>query len=105
MKSLKPRVAYQVDNTLTGEGKLNIDLTFESMEDFSPAAIARKVDSLGNLLDARTQLSNLLSYMDGKNGAEELISKILQNPALLQSRPTRRSRRLTTTTTSVRINR
>lgn len=85
MKSLKPRVAYQVDNTLTGEGKLNIDLTFESMEDFSPAAIARKVDSLGNLLDARTQLSNLLSYMDGKNGAEELISKILQNPALLQS--------------------
>lgn len=66
MKSLKPRVAYQVDNTLTGEGKLNIDLTFESMEDFSPAAIARKVDSLGNLLDARTQLSNLLSYMDGK---------------------------------------
>ncbi|WP_193147694.1 type VI secretion system contractile sheath small subunit [Serratia marcescens] len=85
MKSLKPRVAYQVDNTLTGEGKLNIDLTFESMEDFSPAAIARKVDALDNLLDARTQLSNLLSYMDGKNGAEELISKILQNPALLQS--------------------
>lgn len=68
MKSLKPRVAYQVDNTLTGEGKLNIDLTFESMEDFSPAAIARKVDALDNLLDARTQLSNLLSYMDGKNG-------------------------------------
>ena len=61
MKSLKPRVAYQVDNTLTGEGKLNIDLTFESMEDFSPAAIARKVDALDNLLDARTQLSNLLS--------------------------------------------
>jgi type VI secretion system protein ImpB len=55
------------------------------MEDFSPAAIARKVDALDNLLDARTQLSNLLSYMDGKNGAEELISKILQNPALLQS--------------------
>ncbi|UMK50977.1 type VI secretion system contractile sheath small subunit [Serratia ureilytica] len=85
MKSLKPRVAYQVDNTVTGEGKLNIDLTFESMEDFSPAAIARKVDALDNLLDARTQLSNLLSYMDGKNGAEELISKILQNPALLKS--------------------
>ncbi|ATA21784.1 type VI secretion system protein ImpB [Gibbsiella quercinecans] len=85
MKSLKPRVAYQVDNTLTGEGKLNIDLTFESMEDFSPAAIARKVDSLNGLLEARTQLSNLLSYMDGKNGAEELISQILQNPELLKS--------------------
>ncbi|MFD1200022.1 type VI secretion system contractile sheath small subunit [Brucella gallinifaecis] len=85
MKSLKPRVAYEVDNTLTGEGKLNIDLTFDSMEDFSPAAIARKVSALNCLLDARTQLSNLMSYMDGKNGAEELISKILQNPTLLQS--------------------
>ncbi|AHG20848.1 hypothetical protein Z042_15475 [Chania multitudinisentens RB-25] len=85
LKSLKPRVAYQVDNTLTGEGQLNVDLTFESMDDFSPAAIARKVDALDNLLEARTQLSNLLSYMDGKNGAEELISKILQNPELLKS--------------------
>ncbi|KAA8998159.1 type VI secretion system contractile sheath small subunit [Affinibrenneria salicis] len=85
MKSLKPRVAFQVDNTLSGEGKLNIDLTFESMEDFSPDAIARNVEPLDKLLEARTQLSNLLSYMDGKNGAEELISQILQNPTLLQS--------------------
>ncbi|MBW7984912.1 type VI secretion system contractile sheath small subunit [Enterobacillus tribolii] len=85
LKSMKPRVAYQVDNTLTDEGKLNVELTFESMDDFNPANIARKVDPLNNLLEARTQLSNLLSYMDGKNGAEELISQILQNPELLKS--------------------
>lgn len=85
MKSLKPRVAFQVENTLTGEGNLNVDLTFESMDDFSPDAIARKVDSLDKLLEARTQLSNLLSYMDGKHGAEELISQILQDPTLLKS--------------------
>lgn len=85
MKSLKPRVAFQVDNTLTGEGKLNIDLSFESMEDFSPAAIARRVGALNSLLEARTQLHNLLSYMDGKQGAEELIGKVLKDPALLKS--------------------
>nr|WP_193323323.1 type VI secretion system contractile sheath small subunit [Erwinia endophytica] len=85
MKALKPRVAFQVDNTLTGEGRLNVDLTFNSMEDFSPDAVARHVEPLSKLLDARTQLSNLLSYMDGKNGAEELISKILQDPTLLKS--------------------
>jgi type VI secretion system protein ImpB len=85
MKSLKPRVAFQVDNTLTGDGKLNVELTFGSMDDFSPDAIARKVEPLNNLLEARTQLANLLTYMDGKNGAEELISKILQDPTLLQS--------------------
>jgi type VI secretion system protein ImpB len=82
---MKPRAAFQVPNTLTGEGNLAVDITFESMDDFSPAAIARKVSGLSQLLEARTQLSNLLTYMDGKSGAEELITKVLQDPALLQS--------------------
>jgi type VI secretion system protein ImpB len=85
LKSVKPRVAFQVPNTLTGEGNLSVDLTFESMDDFSPAAVARKVDSLNKLLQAREQLSNLLTYMDGKDGAEALLAKALSDPALLQS--------------------
>ena len=85
MKAMKPRVAFQVPNTLTGEGNLSVDLTFESMDDFTPAAIAAKVEGLNNLLDARKQLSNLVTYMDGKGGAEELIGKVLNDPALLQS--------------------
>ena len=85
MKSMKPRVAFQVPNTLTGEGNMMVELTFESMDDFSPAAVARKVDSLNKLLTARTQLSNLLTYMDGKGGAENLIAKLLSDPALLQA--------------------
>jgi type VI secretion system protein ImpB len=85
MKAIKPRVAFQVPNTLTGEGNISVDLTFDSMDDFSPAAIARKVDSLAKLLEARQQLSNLVTYMDGKSGAEELIDKVLKDPALLKS--------------------
>ena len=85
MKSMKPRVAFTVPNTLTGEGHLAVDISFESMDDFSPAAVARKVDALNKLLEARTQLHNLLSYMDGKSGAEELLAKTLQDPALLKA--------------------
>ena len=85
MKAMKPRAAFRVPNTLTGEGELSMDLTFESMDDFSPAAVARKVDALNKLLQARQQLSNLMTYMDGKTGAEELIAKVLNDPALLQS--------------------
>lgn len=85
LKAAKPRVAFQVPNTLTGEGNMAVDITFESLDDFSPAAIAKKIDSLNKLLTARTQLSNLLSYMDGKSGAEELVSKLLKDPALLQA--------------------
>jgi len=85
LKAMKPRVAVQVPNTLTGEGNLAVEMTFESMDDFTPAAIARKVGSLNTLLEARTQLSNLMTYMDGKTGAEELIAKLLAEPALMQA--------------------
>jgi type VI secretion system protein ImpB len=85
LKSMKPRVAFTVPNTLTGEGNLAVDITFESMDDFSPAAVARKVEALNKLLEARTQLSNLMTYMDGKTGAEDLIGKVLADPALLSA--------------------
>lgn len=85
MKAMKPRAAFRVDNTLTGDGQLSVDLTFEKMDDFSPDAVARKVDSLNKLLEARTQLANLVTYMDGKTGAEELIANAIKDPALLQS--------------------
>jgi type VI secretion system protein ImpB len=85
MKSMKPRVAFPVPNMLTGEGNLGVDLTFENMDDFSPAAVARNVDGLKQLLEARQQLANLLTYMDGKTGAEELIAKVIKDEALLKS--------------------
>ncbi len=85
MKAIKPRVAFQVPNTLTGEGNVNVEMTFESMDDFSPAAVARKVDALNQLLTARSQLANLVTYMDGKSGAEDLVSRLLNDPALLQT--------------------
>lgn len=62
-----------------------VDMTFESMSDFAPDAIAKKVDSLSQLLDARTQLANLQTYMDGKAGAEELVMSLLQDNSLLKA--------------------
>ena len=85
LKSCKPRVAFQVPNTLTGEGNISVDLSFESMDDFSPAAVAKKVDSLNKLLTARNELANLLTFMDGKSGAEDLLGKLLADPALLKT--------------------
>ncbi|CAE6848714.1 type VI secretion system contractile sheath small subunit [Paraburkholderia nemoris] len=85
MKAIRPRVAFSVPNTLSGDGHLMVDMTFESIEDFSPAAVARKVDSLAQLLEARTQLANLQTYMDGKSGAEGLVNKLLQDPTLLKA--------------------
>ncbi|MFM0037286.1 type VI secretion system contractile sheath small subunit [Paraburkholderia strydomiana] len=85
LRSMKPRVAMQVENTLTGEGKMGVDITFESIDDFSPAAIARNVAPLARLLEARSQLQNLLTYMDGKTDAEQLVGRLLDDPALLDA--------------------
>lgn len=85
MKATQPRAAFRVDNTLTGQGELSVDLTFESMDDFSPAAVAKKVEPLRKLLEAREQLSNLMTFMDGRSGAEHLIGELINNQALLQS--------------------
>ncbi|MFO7179938.1 MAG: type VI secretion system contractile sheath small subunit [Pseudomonadota bacterium] len=85
MKGIEPKVKVQVPNKLTGEGELSVELSFESLDDFSPAAVARKVPALAKLLEARMQLANLITYMDGKTGAEELIARVLQDRGLLES--------------------
>lgn len=85
LKAMKPRVAFQVPNVLTGEGNISVDITFENMDDFSPARVAEKVDSLNKLLQTRTELANLITYMDGKGGAEKKIAELLNDPALLKS--------------------
>lgn len=85
MEAIAPRAAFNVENSLTGEGKLAVDLTFKTMEDFSPGQIARNVPALAKLLEARQQLDDLMSYMDGKDGAQDLLDKVLSDPELLKS--------------------
>ncbi len=85
LRGIKPGVALDVPNTLSGEGRLRVQVSFEALDDFSPAAIARNVPALRQLLDARSELANLIAYMDGKSGAEELIASLMQDrPALEQ---------------------
>jgi type VI secretion system protein ImpB len=85
LKALRPRAAFTVPNALSGEGNMSIDMTFESMDDFAPDAVARKVEPLRKLLEARERLSHLLTYMDGKDSAEQLIGKLLNDRNLQEA--------------------
>ena len=86
LKGMKPRVQMQVDNKLADDGsKLGVELTFRSLEDFSPERVANQIEPLRKLLEARQQLSNLVTFMDGKTGAEELVERIMKDPELLKS--------------------
>ena len=85
LKAMKPRVAFSVPNVLTGEGNISVDITFEHMDDFSPAKVAENVDGVKELLQTRKELSNLITYMDGKSGAEKWVGDLLNNEELLKS--------------------
>jgi type VI secretion system protein ImpB len=85
MAAIKPRAAFNVDNALTGEGKLAVELEFNKMDDFSPGAIAQKVPALAQLLEARQQVNDLMLFMDGKDGAQDLLDKLLKDPDLMKA--------------------
>lgn len=85
MKSVAPATSFTVENTLDPEtgGKIGINLEFNSMADFGPAAIARQVPALAKLLEAREQLANLARYMNGKSKAQDHIRALLNDPDLM----------------------
>ncbi|MBU2961463.1 type VI secretion system contractile sheath small subunit [Citreicella sp. C3M06] len=89
MEALAPRVKARVPNTLPAvEGaekdeELFVDLSFKSMSDFAPDKIAAQVPALSELLKMRSQLVELLGYMDGKVDAEKRIAQLLGNEPLL----------------------
>jgi type VI secretion system protein ImpB len=85
LAATKPRLAFQVDNELQGDGtKLNVELRFQSIQDFEPDAVVRQVDPLRKLLEARERLTNLLNKMDGNDRLEQLLQDVLNNTEALQ---------------------
>jgi type VI secretion system protein ImpB len=85
MGAVAPRVAFNVENSLTGEGKMAVDMTFKTMEEFTPGAVAKKVPALAQLLETRQQLNDLMVYMDGKDGAQDLLDKLMKDPELMKA--------------------
>jgi type VI secretion system protein ImpB len=76
----KPRLAMRVDNKLTGgDSKMNVELRFDSMQDFEPDTLVQQVEPLRKLVEARQKLNDLLSKMDGNDKLEEMLQNIISN--------------------------
>ncbi len=86
LAGMKPRLAFQVDNTLQDDGtKINVEMRFNSMDDFEPEQVVHQVEPLRKLLEARTKLSNLLTKMDGNDKLEELLQDVINNTDSLKT--------------------
>src|SRR5262245_14325516 len=76
MAAMKPHVAFSVDNKLSKDenaGQLKVDLRMRSMDDFSPANVAKQIPPLKELLDLRTRLSDLRGSLQGNEKLDELL--------------------------------
>ncbi len=93
MAAIQPGVTFRVSNKLSEntDEKMSVNLRFNKMADFEPAAVAKQVPALAKLLEARTHLANLLRYMDGKVAAEESLRKLLSDPQLMLALKNRES--------------
>jgi type VI secretion system protein ImpB len=82
LKSMTPRVQFTVANKLQPEsgGKIGVDITFESLDDFNPEAVARRVGPLKELLDLRTKLADLRGSLQGNDKLEEILQNTLNDP-------------------------
>lgn len=81
MASIVPRWVGSVNNTLSGNGsKLNAELKFHNMDDFSPLNVAKQIEPLRKLLEARGRLSDLLAKLDGNDALDGLLVEAGVNP-------------------------
>lgn len=79
LEKATPRVAMKVDNKISGDGKLGVELNFKHIDDFEPARVAEQVGPLRELLEMRQRLTQLMSKMEGNDKLEELLGQVLNS--------------------------
>ncbi len=85
MKKIGPRLAFKVPNRLSEDDtKLNVELRFESMDDFQPAKVAQQITPLRKLLELRNSLANLRSTLIGNEKLDSLLQEMIQSEELLR---------------------
>jgi type VI secretion system protein ImpB len=84
LQRMKPHLAFKVDNKLSDqEGRIGVDLSFQSMDDFAPDRVAQQVEPLRKLLELRRQLSDLRGSLQGNDKLEEILQATLHDQEAL----------------------
>jgi type VI secretion system protein ImpB len=79
MGKLAPRLDMSVADTRKGDGNLKVELNFKKFADFHPEAIVDQVPRLKKLLEARLELRDLLSKLDGNDELGGLLANVVGN--------------------------
>lgn len=82
-----PRLSLSVPNQLVAEKdkKLNVELRFETMDDFGPLRIVERFEPLAKLHAQRQKLSDLLTKLDGNDELEEVLKKLAEDDKQIEA--------------------
>ena len=86
LEGMQPRLAYRVDNKLSKEEDtaIAVELKFKSLEDFHPEKVARQIDPIRKLVEAREKLTGLLNKLDGNDKLDELLQQVISSTDALE---------------------
>jgi type VI secretion system protein ImpB len=86
LKSMRPRVAFSVENKLAPDSnsKIGVDLRFESLDDFAPERVAQQVKPLRELLELRTKLADLRGNLQGNEKLDEILQNTLNDAGAMK---------------------
>jgi len=81
-----PRVTLRVDNKLTNDpnSRVNVELKFREIDDFSPLNVMLQVEPLRKLFEARQKLTDLLGKLDGNDALDSMLQEIVANTDALK---------------------
>lgn len=85
LNRMNPKLALAVDNTLAeNESELKVELSFNSLSDFEPAAVVNQVEPLKKLMETRNKLRDLMTKVDRSEDLENILEDVLNNTASLE---------------------
>ena len=85
MESMDLKLKYNVENKLTGEGDLSIDMGIKNMDSFKPENVAKSVPALSKMLAARNLLKDLKSNLLDNREFRKRLELIIKDPAAVKS--------------------
>jgi type VI secretion system protein ImpB len=85
LSALAPELRLKVAATLVrDDSKLNCELKFRSLADFSPDGVANQIPVLRRLLELRNNLAALRAKLSNNDKLQERLSDLLNRPEMLQ---------------------
>lgn len=86
LREMKPRLAFRVEDKISGnkDQKLNVEMRFNHIDDFSPEQVVKQVEPLRKLAETRHELEMLKTKMDGNDKLVSLLEKVLESSDIRQ---------------------